>query len=86
MKAKGNILIDRFNVENWNDSFCAQHNVSCCIIIPIMSDSTGSVDKQNKHRTCDPIINVQDYDVLLGRGKLYEKHLGNQKFQGMLNC
>ena len=28
-------------------------------------------------------VAVQDYDVLLGRGKLYEKHLGNQNFQGV---
>lgn len=40
----------------------------------------------NKIQTChmsgDSTIAVQEYDVLLGRGKLYEKHLGNQQFQG----
>ena len=43
------------------------------------------VDNKNRHKSSDPIISVQEYDVLLGRGKLYEKHLGNKKFQGVLS-
>jgi hypothetical protein len=30
------------------------------------------------------VIDIQDYDVLLGRGKLYQKHVGNLNLRGTL--
>ena len=40
----------------------------------------------NENNTSSNVENqvqaIHDYDVLLGRGKLYDKHLGNQNFQG----
>jgi hypothetical protein len=42
--------------------------------------STNNMN-ENVQPSLNRIVTVQDYDVLLGRGKLYEKHLGNQNFR-----
>lgn len=46
-------------------------------------DKISEVENQIQPNSSALILSVQDYDVLLGRGKLYDKHLGNQTFQGM---
>ena len=42
--------------------------------------STNLIKKHTQPKL-DALHSVQEYDVLLGRGKLYEKHTGNQNFR-----
>ena len=47
------------------------------VIVGKMNENNNSSNVENQVQA------IHDYDVLLGRGKLYDKHLGNQNFQGM---
>lgn len=46
-----------------------------------MDANAGTVEDEVTSLTTN-VIDVNDYDVLLGRGKLYEKHLGNVNLRG----
>jgi hypothetical protein len=48
-----------------------------------MNTTAGAVADQNAHYT-NNAIEVQDYDILLGRGKLYDNHIGNLNFRSKL--